>query len=204
MKVAVLGGPAAGKSVFVAALAQEVALTTEVPTQRPAVGVTPSWWSRPVTTTAAFDVARTVVGSTFAVYLFAASGEARHAVMRDYALAGAMGAVVLVDAGRLRECFAALDELESRRLPFVVLVNTGLGAVPYRIAELRDALALHDDVPVVVGEAADAALARECLIALMEHAFVHALTRPVASPNDGPNGRPNDGPVDGTGRGEGT
>lgn len=54
-----------------------------------------------------------------------------------------------VDLRRIDDCFPAIDYFESRRLPFVVGVNRFPGTDAHDIADVRDALALPADVPVV-------------------------------------------------------
>jgi signal recognition particle receptor subunit beta len=97
--------------------------------------------------------------------------------MWDDLTRGAIGAVVLADARRLADCFAAIDYFEHRRIPFVVADNRFNPARTHGGDELRDALALGPEVPVVACDARDRASAKATLIALVEHALIRARAR---------------------------
>jgi signal recognition particle receptor subunit beta len=78
---------------------------------------------------------------------------------------------VLVDVRRLRDCFAAIDYFEQRSLPFAIVVNEFDGAPTYPVADVRDALAIGTDVPVLSCDARRRPGATASLIALVEHAL---------------------------------
>lgn len=82
---------------------------------------------------------------------------------------GAMGAVVLVDTRRLETSFASIDFFESRGIPFVVGVNCFHGVRDRTTEEIRTALALDPQVPLVLCDARDRADGRNVLLALVEH-----------------------------------
>jgi signal recognition particle receptor subunit beta len=96
--------------------------------------------------------------------------------MWDDLARGAIGAVVLVDTRRLAECFAAVDYFERRRVPFVVAVNHFQDTHLHTLDEVREALAISDEVPVVVCDARLRTSARDTLVRLVEHAIA-TLTR---------------------------
>jgi signal recognition particle receptor subunit beta len=85
-----------------------------------------------------------------------------------------VGAVVLVDLRRVDDCFPAIDYFESRALPFVVAVNTFPGSDVFTDAEVRDALALQADTPVVRVDARSSASCTGALITLVEHALARS------------------------------
>ena len=69
--------------------------------------------------------------------------------MWDELARGALGAVVLADTRRLADCFPSVDYFERRAIPFVVAVNCFEGARRYRSKDVRSALDLDPDVPVM-------------------------------------------------------
>ena len=100
------------------------------------------------TTTVAMDFGR-ISMDDLVLYLFGTPGQDRFWFMWDELARGAVGAVVLVDLRRVDDCFPAVDYFESRALPFVVAVNRFPGADAFPDDEVRDALALRTDTPIV-------------------------------------------------------
>ena len=96
--------------------------------------------------------------------------------MWDDLVRGALGAVVLVDTRRLDDCFPAVDYFETAApLPFIIAVNsfeTEEEYYHYPEDELREALALPPDVPIVTTDARKREAVRETLISLVKHAMV--------------------------------
>ncbi len=80
---------------------------------------------------------------------------------------GALGAVVIADTRRLETCFASVDFFERRDVPFVVAVNCFEGAHRYAPDEVREALSLSPETPVVLCDARDRASAKEVLLSLV-------------------------------------
>ena len=123
------------------------------------------------TTTVAMDFGRISIDDELVLYLFGSPGQNRFWFMWDDLVRGAIGAVVLVDTRRLEDCFGPLDFFEARGLPFVVAVNAFDGIVRHRPEEVREALQLDPEVPVMVIDARDRESAKQSLIAVVEHAL---------------------------------
>ena len=70
--------------------------------------------------------------------------------MWDELSEGALGAVVLADTRRLEDCFAAVDFFERRGIGFIVAVNEFDGAYRYDPEEVRAAIDLNPEMPVVL------------------------------------------------------
>ena len=84
---------------------------------------------------------------------------------------GAVGAVVLVDTRRLQDCFAAVDYFEHLEVPFVVAVNLFDGVATHQPREVRDALSVPANVPVVLCDARRRTHVQETLVLLVEAAL---------------------------------
>jgi signal recognition particle receptor subunit beta len=91
--------------------------------------------------------------------------------MWDDLVRGAIGAVVLVDTRRLEDCFGPIDFFEARSLPFVVAINAFDGLLRHRPEDVRDALQLGPEVPVLVCDARERESAKQTLISVVEHAL---------------------------------
>ena len=76
---------------------------------------------------------------------------------------GAIGAIVLVDTRRLADSFSSIDFFEDRKVPYVVAVNLFDQAPRHDPEEIRDALTLPPDVPLVLCDARNRESAKQVL-----------------------------------------
>ncbi|WP_031021605.1 GTP-binding protein, partial [Streptomyces sp. NRRL S-1314] len=109
------------------------------------------------------------------LYLFGTPGQDRFWFMWDDLVRGAIGAVVLVDTRRLADCFPAVDYFENSGLPFVIALNGFDGQQPYNPDEVREALQIGPDTPIITTDARHRADAKSTLITLVEHALMARL-----------------------------
>src|SRR5689334_19092018 len=131
------------------------------------------------TTTVAMDFGRITMADDLILYLFGTPGQTRFWFMWDELVRGAIGAVVMVDTRRLADCFAAIDFFEHRRLPYLVAINCFDGVQYHDANDVRDALAIPADIPVLSCDARSRESTKQVLIALVEH--VLSLRRPRAT-----------------------
>ena len=109
------------------------------------------------TTTVAMDFGRITIDSGLVLYMFGTPGQDRFGFMWKDIVRGALGALVLVDTRRIDDCYAAIDYFEQRSVPFVVVVNHFEGAPRHRLDDVRYALNIAEDVPIVYCDARDRA-----------------------------------------------
>jgi signal recognition particle receptor subunit beta len=179
VKIVIAGGFGAGKTTFVATISEIIPLSTEAAMTSVSVGVDDNSkrTAGKTTTTVALDFGRITLGTDLILYLFGTPGQDRFFFMWDELVRGAIGGVVLVDTRRLDECFPAVDYFESRDLPFIVAVNCFDGVVEHKIEEVREALDVRPDVPIVL---CDARTRQSVKLALLE-VTQHAITRAAAA-----------------------
>jgi uncharacterized protein len=172
LKVLIAGGFGVGKTTLVRSLSEIPPLLTEQEMTSASVGVDdPALVPEKRTTTVAMDFGRITVDGSLILYLFGTPGQDRFWFMWDELARGSVGAVVLVDLRRVDDCFPAIDYFESRHLPFVLAVNTFPTTDAFSDDDVRDALALRADTPIVRVDARAPASCTAALIALVEHAL---------------------------------
>jgi signal recognition particle receptor subunit beta len=178
MKVVVAGGFAVGKTTFVGAISEIDPLRTEAQITVESLGIDNVGLVEHKTgTTVAMDFGRITIGPDMVLYLFGTPGQDRFWFMWDELARGSIGGVVLVDTRRLEDCFPAVDYFEALDVPFVVACNLFDGVATHHPREVREALRVPANTPVVLCDARRKSHVQETLVLLVEGALRRAQAR---------------------------
>ncbi|WP_210572473.1 ATP/GTP-binding protein [Streptomyces sp. GESEQ-4] len=171
-KIVVAGGFGVGKTTLVTAVSEITPLQTEA-LMTQASEDTDDLTGTPdkLTTTVAMDYGRLTLDDDLVLYLFGTPGQQRFWFMWDDLARGAIGAVVMADTRRLKDCFPALDYFESCGMPYVVAVNHFDGSERFEPEDVREALTVPAHIPVMIMDARRRISVIETLLALVGHAL---------------------------------
>ena len=171
LKIVIVGGFGVGKTTMVKSVSDIRPLNTEETMTRAGEGIDDlSQVEGKTTTTIAFDFGRLSLNEQTVLYLFGAPGQERFWFLWDSLFRGSLGAIVLVDTRRLADSWYAIDRLEQRGTPFLIARND-FGGPRHTEEQVRQALDLSANVPVIECDARSRASSRDVLIALVDHLY---------------------------------
>src|SRR3954466_9163542 len=150
VKIVIVGGFGVGKTTMVGSVSEIKPLTTEETMTQAGIGIDDNYGSETKTaTTVAMDFGRISITDQLVLYLFGTPGQQRFWFLWNGLFEGALGAVVLIDTRRLEVSFDVIGRLEERGVPFVIAINDFPDAPGYPVEELRTALDLSPDIPII-------------------------------------------------------
>ncbi|MBT0770634.1 ATP/GTP-binding protein [Kineosporia sp. J2-2] len=180
-KILVVGAFGVGKTTLVGSVSEITPLRTEEVMTEAGVGVDElGAGSEKTTTTVAMDFGRITINPELVLYLFGAPGQRRFWDLWTDLAVGAIGVLVLVDVRRLEQSFDVLEQLEERELPFAVAVNRFPDGPAVTLDQVRGALDLLPETPVVECDARDRSSSAGALLALVEYVATHDPRREFA------------------------
>lgn len=175
VKIVVAGGFGVGKTTAVGAISEIVPLSTESPMTDVAAAIDRTGEvPEKTTTTVALDFGCITIDDDLRLYLFGTPGQDRFGFMWNDIVTGALGALVIVDTRRLDDCYPAVDYFERVKVPFVVAVNTFDGVLTHDLTDVRWALAIGDQTPLLTFDARDRLSVRDALLAVLRQGLLAA------------------------------
>ncbi|WP_442788550.1 GTP-binding protein [Dactylosporangium sp. NBC_01737] len=172
VKIVIAGGFGVGKTTTVASISEIPVVTTEaamteVAAEIDRTGHVPD----KVTTTVALDFGCITIDEEIKLYLFGTPGQDRFGFMWNDLAIGALGALVIVDTRRLDDCYPSVDYFEQAGIPFAVAVNLFDGDLPHELDDVRWALAISDNTPLITFDARSPQSVRDALLAVLHRAL---------------------------------
>ncbi|MQA12124.1 MAG: ATP/GTP-binding protein [Pseudonocardiaceae bacterium] len=180
LKIVVVGGFGVGKTTLVRSVSEIRPLNTEETMTQAGLGIDHSDTAGKTTTTVAFDFGRISLNEQMVLYLFGAPGQERFWFLWDRLFAGTLGAVVLVDTHRVEDSWYSIDRLEHHGTPFIVARNNFPGSV-HDLTELREALTLSENVPLIDCDARERESSKQVLLTLVNHLYALSSARETTS-----------------------
>ena len=177
VKIVIAGGFCVGKTTAVSVISEIPLLTTEAAMTEVAAEIDRTGHvPEKTTTTVALDFGCITIDAEVKLYLFGTPGQDRFGFMwRDLTL-GALGALVIVDTRRLDDCYAAVDYFEHHDIPFVVAANRFNGELAHDLDDVRWALAVPDETPLIDFDARECSSVRDALLSVLHRSLAKAVS----------------------------
>jgi hypothetical protein len=175
VKLVIAGGFGVGKTTLVSAISEIPPVNTDNWMTEASRTVDPlATGDAKTTTTVAMDFGRIALAQDLVLYLFGTPGQPRFWPMWDDLSRGASGALVLVDTRRLAISFPAVNYFDTDSdVPFIVAVNLFDGKQTHPLEEVRNALQLASEIPLITCDARSRRSVAAALTATVTHTLRH-------------------------------
>jgi len=164
VKMVITGPFNAGKTEFIRTVSEIEVVSTEQNISSDAEKVKQ-------TTTVALDFGRLTIDKSLVLHLFGTPGQRRFEFMWDILAEGMLGYILMVDSTRpetFREARYILDTFSDHSdTPFVVAVNKQDLEDAWDVEDIRHALRLKDDIPVLPCVATEMKPVKNVLLSLL-------------------------------------
>jgi signal recognition particle receptor subunit beta len=175
VKIVVAGGFGVGKTTTVSVISEIPLLTTEAAMTEVAAEIDRTGHvPEKTTTTVALDFGCITIDEEIKLYLFGTPGQDRFGFMWQDLTQGALGALVIVDTRRLEDCYAAVDYFEHHDIPFVVAANRFHGELEHHLEDVRWALAVSNETPLISFDARHRRSVRDALLSVLHMSLARA------------------------------
>ncbi len=165
VKMVITGPFNAGKTEFIRTISEIEVVSTEQKISSDAEKVKD-------TTTVALDFGRLTVDKGLVLHIYGTPGQRRFEFMWDILSEGMLGFILMVDSTRpetFREARYILESFSDHAdSPFVVAVNKQDLEEAWDVEDIRHALRLRDDVPVLPCIATDMDPVKKVLLSLLD------------------------------------
>jgi small GTP-binding protein len=165
VKIVVTGPFSAGKTAFIQTVSEIDVVSTEQ-------NITSEAEKIKATTTVALDFGRLTIDKSLVLHLYGTPGQRRFEFMWDILAEGMLGYVLMVDSTKpetFREARYILDTFTDHSdSPFVVAVNKQDLESAWDPEDIRHALRLKDDVPVIACIATEMKPVKTILLSLLD------------------------------------
>jgi uncharacterized protein len=171
VKIVIAGGFGVGKTTLVSSISEIPPVNTDNWMTEASRTVDPlAIGDAKTTTTVAMDFGRITLAQDLVLYLFGTPGQPRFWPMWDDLSRGASGALVLVDTRRLAISFPAVNYFDTDSdVPFIVVVNLFDGKQTHPLEEVRHALRLDSEIPLITCDARNRRSVAAALTAAVGH-----------------------------------
>lgn len=173
VKVVVGGGPGVGKTTFIDTISEIDSRDPHVPAAEVAIGIDDA--GPPpggISTTVALDFGRVTLDPSLVLYLFDTPGQTHFGHVWDELSSSAIGAIVIADTRQIEDSFPCIEYFEQRATPFLLAVNRFDGSTRFELDEVRDAVGVDDDVPVVECDARERGSVKRALLTLLDRVLI--------------------------------
>lgn len=172
VKVVVSGGFGVGKTTFIDTISEIGPLCPDALTEVAIQIDDASFLPGQLSTTVELDFGRITLDPSLVLYLFGTPGQTQFNSVWDDLSRGAIGAVVIADIRRIEDSVGCVEYFQRRGMPFLLAVNRFDGCARSNVDEVRRAVGVGPEVPVVDCDARDRDSVKQALLVLLDRVLL--------------------------------